>query len=165
MELQLGKIRTEDLARWFNIKYGTFRKNPTKYYDILEDYCDYEKVYGGVIVKEIYISVYEKDLNLKDEKIYMEKIKHCVDEHEGLSTITGMVNELERDGQGYSSKSTGKRRLGKAGKRLFGDAKDLTSYGVAGTREYIWAIRLDIYNTHRLLTEEEEKIFNQLLNF
>ena len=164
MKLQLGKMRTEDLATWFNIKYGTFRKNPSKYFSLLENYCDYERVHGGVIISQIYYEVYEKDMNLKDEKMYMEEVVHCVDEHSGLSTLAGMARKFENEGRGFSSPSTGKRRLGAAGKRLFGDAKNLTSYGVAGTREYVWAIRIDEFNTHRLMTEEEEKLFDDIIS-
>lgn len=155
-------MRTEDLANWFGIKYGTFRKSSQKYYEKLEDYCEYEKIYGGVIIKEIYIEEYDKQLNIKDQTIYLDEIKECVTHQDGLSTLSGMARKYTKQGL-YNSEHTAKRRLIKAGEDLFGITKDLTSAGPAGTREYLWAIKIDDYNHYRLMTEAEEKRFDEII--
>jgi hypothetical protein len=36
-------MKTQDLATWMKITYGTFRKNSNKRYELLESYCDFEK--------------------------------------------------------------------------------------------------------------------------
>jgi hypothetical protein len=152
VELKIGKMRTEDLANWFNIKYGTFRKNPNKYLDILKSYCDYEKIYGGVIINEIYISEYVKNMNVKDREKYLEEIKLCVKNQDGLSTLSGMSRKLLKEGY-FTSEYTGRYRLAKVGKELFGDTKELISHGTEGSREYVWAIKVNDYNVYRSLTE------------
>lgn len=47
---------------------------------------------------------------------------------------------------------------------MFGKTKDLLSKGPEGTREYIWAIKIDDFNTYRLMTEEEEKLFDDIIS-
>lgn len=155
-------MRTEDLASWFNIKYGTFRKNPNKYLDILKSYCDYEKVYGGVMINEVYIPEYVKNINVKDREKYLEEIKLCVKNQDGLSTLSGMSRKLLKEGY-FTSEYTGRYRLAKAGKELFGNTKELISHGTAGSREYVWAIKVNDYNIYRSLTEQEEKIFDDII--
>lgn len=155
-------MRTEDLANWFNIKYGTFRKNPNKYLDILKYYCDYEKVYGGIIINEVYISEYVKNINVKDREKYLEEIKLCIKNQDGLSTLSGMSRKLLREGY-FTSEFTGRYRLAKVGKELFGETKELISHGTEGSREYVWAIKVSDYNIYRSLTEQEEKIFDDII--
>jgi hypothetical protein len=53
--------------------------------------------------------------------------------------------------------------LRRVGLELFGDTKELISSGEAGTREYLWAIKINDFNQYRLLTEEEEKIFDDII--
>ena len=155
-------MRTEDLASWFNIKYGSFRKNSGKYLDILKYYCDYEKVHGGVIINEIYISEYVKNMNVKDREKYLEEIKLCVKNQDGLSTLSGMSRKLLKEGY-FTNEFTGRYRLAKVGKELFGETKELISHGTEGSREYVWAIKLNDYNIYRSLTEKEEKVFDKII--
>lgn len=162
-QLTLGKIKTADLASWFNVQYTTFRKNPERYYTILLDYCCYEKVYGGIIVSEIFIDTYDKQLNFKDRKLFAEEIELCVKVQDGLSTVSGMSRKFVQQGI-YANESTARYRLGKVGKELFGNTLDNNSYGEIGSRELVWAIKLSDYNHYRLLTPEEENRFNEILS-
>lgn len=161
-QLRLGKMKTAELATWFNIQYTTFRKNPERYYEILRDYCTYEKVYGGIIISEIYIDTYDKKLNAKDKTLYLDEIKKCVETQDGLSTLAGMSKKLVQEGV-YNSQRTAERRLSKVGVELFGVTKEPMSHGEAGSREYVWAIKIDDYNHYRLLTPEEEKRFDEII--
>ena len=162
MVLRLDTMKTKELAEWFGIKYQTFRANSSKYYKLLEDYCEYDKVYGGVIIKEIYIDTYDKALNVKDDKIYYEEISKCIEKQNGLATIAGMSRLTAAKGV-YNSEIIAKRHLTKAGNRLFGETKALASTGTIGSREYIWAIKLDDLNHYRLMTAEEEKLFDSII--
>lgn len=161
--LKLGKMTSKELAEWFGITYNTLRNHGKVYYDKLELYCQFERIHGGIVISEIYIDTYDKTLNIKDKQMYLEEIKHCVATQDGLSTINGMIRKFESEGRGFSSKSAGQRRLRRAGLELFGDTKELISSGEAGTREYLWAIKINDFNQYRLLTDEEEKLFDDII--
>ena len=60
-KLKLGKMTSQELAEQMGIKYTTYRKCGKKYLSQLDNFCDYEKVYGGVMIKEIYQDVYDKN--------------------------------------------------------------------------------------------------------
>lgn len=63
MELKIGKMTGQEIAEWLSISYdGTYRKKPKYYIARLKDYCEYKPIRGGVIIKEIYISKYNKNL-------------------------------------------------------------------------------------------------------
>ena len=155
-------MKTEDLAKWFGIKYGTFRKSSAKYYEKLEMYCQFEKVYGGIEIKKIYIDTYNKNLNINDQNKYLEEIKLCIQNQDGLSTISGMSRKLLVDGY-FTNLNTGRYRMSRVGKELFGETKELISHGTAGSREYVWAIKLNDYNKYRHMTPEEEKRFDDII--
>lgn len=161
-ELKLGKMSSKEIAAWFNIKSTTYSHNIALYLNKLDNYCDYEQVYGGVIIKEIYEPVYDKSANLNDEQICTEEIKRCVAEQNGLATITGMANKVVHEGK-MTNPHTARRRISKATAALFGSAKELTSEGKIGTREQVWGIKLDNYNHYRDFTEEERQRFDDIL--
>ena len=54
--------------------------------------------------------------------------------------------------------------MSKAGTKLFGDPTIVGKPGKVGSREYIWAIKLNDYNGYRLMTEEEEKLFDDIIS-
>ena len=60
MELQLGKMTTRDVAKWFGMSYDTFRHKKKEKIKELSFYCSYELVYGGIEISKIYISEYLK---------------------------------------------------------------------------------------------------------
>lgn len=165
MRLKIGKMKTAELAEWFNVSYGTFRNNSQKYWNTLLDYCNYEKVYGGANILEIYLDTYDKNLDIKSHNLYLEEIKECVKKQDGLSTISGMARKFVRNKTGnFDDLRQAARRMSKAGKELFGDTKELTSTGSAGSREYVWAIKIDNYNHYRLMTQEENDQFNSIIS-
>lgn len=94
--------------------------------------------------------------------MFMEEIQLCIDNQDGLSTIAGMARKFTAQGQ-FNKINTAERSLRRVGTRLFGDTKEISSYGEQGRREYIWAIKLDDLNIYRLMTPEEEKIFDELI--
>lgn len=170
MKLEVGKMATKQLALWFGISYGTFRNNSNKYLEELNYFCDYEKIYGGVMIKEVYISEYVKNLTSKDSEIYLSLVK---ENGNFLCSVAGMarkLNLLYPDTWGKLSSYAVEKRLRKAGIALFGKT-NLPSYrkqeerysGPYGYKEYCWAIKVSDLNEYRFLTEEEDKIFGVLL--
>lgn len=163
MKLKLGKMKSQEMAVWFNIKYNTYKNNISNYLAKLDDYCDFEQIRGGVIIKEIYIEEYDKYLNKKTEQLYLNEIEECVKTQDGLASIAGMARKFIDQGK-FKSKTTAERQLTKAGNKLFGITKDLYSLGECGKRIYIWAIKLTDLNKYRLLTPEEEVQFDDIIS-
>ncbi len=160
MELKLGKMSTQELADWMGIKIKTFRDNATKKLEELSKFCKFTRVYGGVIIEEIYISKFVKNLN-DDVKIYLEKVKTAVNH---LATVSGIVKELMQTDE-YADYSYGTLiyRMTKAGKDGFGVTADVSSRGIYGSRRYVWAIKcFDRENHYRYLTQEEQELFDSL---
>ena len=161
--LKLGKMTSRELAAWLGISYNSYKNNIPKYLKIIEDYCEYEKVYGGIIVKEIYIDTYDKTMSFKDDDLYLKEIEQCIEKQNGLATIAGMSRKYVEEGA-YDNESTARKRLTRSGKRLFGEIKDkLQGEGVIGIREYVWAIKVGDYNQYRLMTQEEEEILDKII--
>ena len=61
MKLKEGKMSTRELSEWFGIAYSTYRKKSLSLLEELKYFCDYEKYYGGVEIKHVYISKYVKN--------------------------------------------------------------------------------------------------------
>lgn len=162
MKLKLGKMKSQEVAAWLGISYNTYRNNIDKNLSKLEPFCEFEKVYGGIIVKEIIIEEYDKNLQFNDDKLYLTEIKRCIKEQDGLSTVSGMARKFVQAKQ-YNSERTARRRATRSRNILFGNDKNICSTGIAGSREYVWAIKLDDYNHYRLMTEEEEERFNKII--
>lgn len=173
MKLKKGKMTSKELAEWFNIAYSTFRRSKQKKELLLEKllfYCSYEQVYGGIIIKEIFIPEYDKNLNTDASKEYLTQVKESSTK---LCTITGMARKLQKDYPdtwGRMSFSAVEKSLRNAGLALFGKT-NLPIYreqeerysGPYGYKEYCWAIKVSDLNEYRFLTEEEDKIFGILL--
>lgn len=64
-ELKIGKITTEELASWFYTTKKNLSKHKKDFLKILKKYCEFESVYGGIIVNKIYKSTYIKNPNYK----------------------------------------------------------------------------------------------------
>lgn len=153
MELKLGKMSGKEIAEWLGISYNsTYSRSPDKQLEKLNDYCEFEKVRGGVIIKEIYVKEYEKDLKMRVEKEYVKELT----KKNNLVSMTGM------------EKTTGNSRYlnTKARNHLYGDEpinKNPTAMGLLGNREMVWALKLPGDNNYRELTEEEEELLDNLI--
>lgn len=145
-------MKGQELAEWMGINYNnTYCKNPTKYIQRLEDYCEYEQIRGGVIIKEIYLYEYNKNLNSELTKKYLKALQ----ENNGVISLTGL--EATEEISTYHSR--------KIRNKLFGEKPiniDPTAHGLIGFRERIWAIKI-AENKYRDFTEEEEKLFDALI--
>ncbi len=141
----------QELANWLGITYNTYKNKIDHHQAKLKDYCDYEKVRGGVIIKEIYISKYNKNLKAEQTKIYLKALS----QHDNLITLTGL--EAETGLTPYCSRQTRDY--------LFGDEPvniNPSAHGLIGWRKRIWAIKLGV-NKYRNFTKEEEELFDALI--
>lgn len=132
------------------ISYQTFRKtakNKQKYLSRLENYCKFKEVYGGVIIEEIYIDTYDKNLIRSSDLTFMQSVSSAP---ENLSTISGI------------NRSTGVSSylLSKSRNKLFGNGEEI---GLCGYRNAVWAIKVDNFNHYRSFTQEEEDMFDALV--
>lgn len=163
MELKMGKMTGQELAEWFGISYkGSYLKRQKRYQAVLKNFCEFTSHHGYVDITEIHIPVYIKDMNRTDDLNFLEEIKRCEREQDGLSSIAGMVQVLKNKPEYAGAlESSIYYRLRKSGLRLFGKMQNGTSCGPAGMREYEWAIKMGDYNIYRHLTPEEKEKFNE----
>lgn len=160
-KLKIGKMTSKELATWFGYSYNTFRsKKKPELMKQLSQYCKYEEIYGGIIIKEIYIEEYLGDLS-GDIEVYHEQVKKYP-----LNSISNIVEEISELPQYKNlSDSQKKRRMAKAGVVGYGATKEKYDRGIYGTRNYQWSIKLDKVKPgqkpYRDLTEEEQLIFNK----
>ena len=157
MKLTEGKIKSTELAEWFGIKPQTLRTTKEKRYEILKDYCDFEEVYGGVLVSEVYCDTYSK---VSPKSIIKDKVKECWDES-GLDTCSKVSKKIEpqlpalgvhlKSNTIYNYTWKGKNALwGKAGGQE----------GEIGYCDYLWA--KEVNGSYEPLTEEEIKIKKEI---
>lgn len=153
IELKLGKMSGQEVAEWLGISYkNTYRNNPKKYIQRLENFCEYEIIRGGIIVNKIYCKVYDKNLAKKATEIYLKALS----EHNNLITVVGTAAEYQM----------GQHTIQQARNRLFGkDPINInpTSRGLIGCREQVWAIKLNGNNNYRFMAKEEEQLFDLLI--
>lgn len=155
LQLKLGKMTGRELAEWFHISYNTYKKSSEskqRYLFKLKDYCLYEQVRGGVIIKEIYISEYNKNLKAEQTK----KFLFSLNKHNNIISLTGL--EEEDDISYYHSRQIRDKLFGKEPTNI-----NVGARGIIGTREVIWAVKLGT-NEYRKMTKEEDELFNVLIN-
>lgn len=162
MKLKLGKMSTQQLAQWMGISYSYFRQTKEKNLERLENFCDFEPVYGGVIIKEIYDYEYDKCAP-QDKQVFLLEINEAND---GLSSVAGMSRKLQKDNQYYAriSNDAVQRRMGKMNV-LFGlyPQGEKETAGKLGSRKWVYAIKIDDYNNYRVLTEEQQNVFRHIV--
>lgn len=90
-ELKKGKITSKKLAEWFGISYSTYRKHKKEKMQELESFCDYDEVYGGVLIKEIYSPIYVKEIDKIDDETFLREVRKTGNM---LSSVTGIANKL-----------------------------------------------------------------------
>lgn len=154
VKLKLGKMTAQELADWFGINKRTFTDRKHKYLDILEGYAEIEPIYGGVIVKKIYVEEYDKEFDRELLDWVKKEIHRCCIEQNGLFSISGAARKLKVVGDTSSLR----KKISKLCKKYYGEYDDFQG-GLLGTRKRCWGIKLERPNTYRLMTEEEWTLF------
>lgn len=161
--LRCGKMSTREIAQWMDVNYSTFRNNKKQKFDDLRRFCDFEQVYGGVNILQIYNPIYQKALS-SDEKVFLEEIQNTGN---GLSSVAGMSRKLIRYNSDYRTltENNVEKRMGKVNKNLFGEYEKNSkqAFGRMGSRKYVYAIKISDFNKYRCLTDEEMDAFKHIL--
>lgn len=163
-ELRLGKMTTRELAAWMGISYNTFKKDSEKRYEELEPYAKFKKIYGGVIIEEVYVKEYDKKGFSETHFNYI----NCLDQtKDGLMTVSALAtllakkNLLPRD----IREEAARKRLTQSRNYLYGKPeREKDGVGLIGTDRYVWAVKLSGYNNYRQMTEQERQIFSDAID-
>lgn len=165
MKLKLGKMTSKEVAAWLGITYNTYRRNIDKFLERLDGYATFEKVYGGIEVKEIFIESYDKSLNKKTDLLFLKEVSEAQDH---LTTLAGITRKyVDSDTFSNLKERSIKYQFKKSRNKLFGETpSDIApNHGLTGWRNVVWAIKLDDFNNYRLLTPEEETTLNHIIEF
>lgn len=155
-QLRLGKITTRELADWFGISADRYRHTKQQKLEILADYCDFDEIYGGVEIKEIYMDTYDKNLNKRIDKMVLQEIK----ETNGLMSISGMARKLGLSR--YEERLCSRSRAEMFGK--FTEESPAKAEGIFGYRKAVWAIKINDQDVYRKLLDEERDLWRQILD-
>ena len=164
-KLHLGVMKTQELAEWFQISYSTFRKVKKQKLDELKLYCNFNEIYGGVDVIEIYEEEY-----IKDSKKNYELIKSSFDEEwnaDGLDTCSNVAVKIydKHKNELTIGDNTAYNYVIKARNELYG--KPFMSLGELGSCMYIWCRKeYDEQNNivvYTEFTDEEQAIKKELM--
>ena len=169
--LHTGKMTSKELAAWFGLTYNSYKNQIPKRLKMLEDYCAFEKVFGGVMISEVYIETFAGLTN--DDELFMKEIEDNYKKNKELVySVAGMARKFIQtysevysiNGKLMHVKSI-ERRLNKARARCLPliSQKYPDIMGAYGNSKRIWSIKLSELNEYRLLTRVEETIFNDLI--
>lgn len=167
-------IKTKELAKWFGISYDSFRKNAEKKYEELENFCDYDKKYGYIIIKKVYIDIYIKNYNEKVSQNYFKYVYSTRKNDNNRTVSLGSLSGITRAQEGWDDTQkdgvnrVAQKRNRKARNNLFGDIPSNKlirgTEGAVGSRTRVWAILEGYFNSYRYLNEKEQQIFQKLSN-
>lgn len=161
MELKIGKNTTKELAQWFGISYDTFRHKKADKLKELLNYCQYEIVYGGVIISKIYIAEYIKPTP-KYMFIKQNFRKHWhTDGYDTAARVGAEMYQTYKDTELEGLKeSTIKAYVAKARLESYGYVY-LDSHGEVGSCRPA-PIRSNKWDAAILLTEEEYALYKEI---
>lgn len=155
MKLEKRKFSSKEIAEWFGIAYQTYRKTKQKRLKELEDYCEFKEMHGGLLIKEVYIEEYNKNLRKHYDTLFL---KNVLEANEHLSTVSGIARKEKKD---PGEERTLRYQFTKSRNYLFGDTATLQ--GIAGCRKLTWAIKVGEKNQYRSFSPEEQELFNTLI--
>lgn len=170
INLKLGKMSTKEIAEWFGIKESSYRKNKNRKLEELATHADYREIYGGVIIDNIKIPVYQKQSiknKAKLEEVFLQEWDN--EEHNNLNTCANVARKIcDKYGTELSGWELGtiNEYARQIRKRDFGIP--CFEDGALGSCNYLWAKAIPakgqpgIYICEKL-TEEENKIKDELL--
>lgn len=161
MKLKTGLMTSQELSVWFGVSYTTYKHNVKKYLSKLEPYASFTQKRGGVIIEEVFIETYNKNLIRNLDKIFVDEVLNANDK---LSTISGIARKYEIQMPEISERTL-RRQFSASRDKLFGKTRpeENKTRGIVGSREYVWAIKINDHNKYRFLTPKEEELFDALI--
>lgn len=168
------KVSSSELADWFGIAYSTYRSQKKKRLEELKGFCDYDEVYGGVIIKEVYFDEYYKYQDDENRVLKVINDKYFNMDSQGktaydeLNSISGIAKVLQKQyPKDYDNKTFRviEKRVSRVMKKCFGviTKENPLAQGGIGVREYVWAIKLEGDNNYRYKTREEDELFKEII--
>lgn len=170
IELTVGKKNGTDLAKWFGVAAGTFRAHKDSYLEKLKYYADYEiNEQGKVIIKEVYEPYYDTEKTIEKFNalvpLYWKKNESMINTAANVGREI-YWDELENHPDGRIAQLQESTAIAYAGKgRLYNYGSPLQGKeggGVRGYCQYTWAKIGPDGQFERPLTEEEQKIKDNL---
>lgn len=166
-ELYLGKISSKNLAKWFGISYQSYRNSKKQKLEELKLYCDFEEIYGGIVVTEIYNM--DNIRYVKDGKKNYDIIKSSFNEEwspDGLDTCSSVAFKIydKYKNELTITDTTAYNYTLKARNELFGIP--FVSIGELGSCVYLWCkkeVAADGTLIYTQFTDEEDKIRKDLM--
>lgn len=166
MLLHLGKMTNKELAEWFGIKPTSYSRIKKKKLEELKFFADFEEVYGGVNITEIYEEEYKKK-SLRAQEIVEKNLLEEWQNSEGeyLNTGANVARQMiKKYGNDLPYKpSTMCKIVREARMKMFGNG---LINGEKGSCKMSWNKAVPIGNKMYVcmrLTEEEKQIKNELL--
>lgn len=168
------KVSSSELADWFGIAYSTYRSQKKKRLEELKGFCDYDEVYGGVIIKKVYFDEYYKYQDDENRVLKVINDKYFNMDGQGgtaydeLNSISGIAQVLQKQyPKDYGNKTFRviEKRVSRVMKKCFGviTRESPLAQGGIGVREYVWAVKLEGDNNYRYKTREEDESFKEII--
>ena len=160
-ELRLGRITNQDLAEWFGATKNSIEKKKKHWLEILKEYCEFEPIYGGVYITKIHKPYYVKNKNFQ---IVKEEFDEVWDKS-GLDSCKRVSEEIfiKRQDDLTVQESTVYVQTRQVRNEYYG--KPMCGSGPKGRCSYVWCKKNPQTNRLEYLSEEEEKIKKELLEF
>ena len=160
--LRLGKMKTQQIAEWMGISYSTFRKKKKEKLQELANFCDFEEIYGGVNIFEIYEYNYSKLGSLSKQTIVNNL--PAVWNQNGLDTCKRVGEEIRLKNNLPIASGTAGKYAGEGRRKWFGNPYNDVQ-GQLGRCNYVLCkAEGDGVNTRFIrFTQEEEKIKQDLI--
>ena len=167
MKLKLGKMTTKELAKWFGISYGSFRVTKENKLEELKLYCEFEEVYGGVDIKEIYDE--DNLVYVKSNRKNYELVKSSFDEEwnkDGIDTCSNVAFKIydKHNNELTIGENTTYNYVLRARNELYG--VPFISLGELGSCVYLWCKKEMLDDgtiVYTQFSDEEDKIRKDLM--
>lgn len=175
-KLQIGNMSSRELADWFGISYGYFRRKISQKLKVLSDYCTFERTTTGVKITSIFYDTYEGELSKQDIQTtvkYVKKQQKIQNTDRPWLTGAMMAQDLAEEGHpGYCNLTieSGKNKACRALKQTYGTAgyycadKADPTPGPYGKRYWVWATKDYAENQYLPLTEEDWEVFDKVFH-
>lgn len=167
--LQEGMVLTaEDVAKFLNVSYSTFRKKSKEYWNLFGEYCKYEKIKAGKFeVKEIIEANFELESAGKAKVKKAREVEEsafvvALDKTGRLTTVREIIEVVKEEKllvKEYAEKTVS-NKMYDAKKSLYGT--DGNKDGSKGHTEQVWTKRDE--NGEWVVLEGEELVkFNSYI--
>ena len=162
MLLKLGVMKSQQVAEWMGISYSTFRKKKKEKLEELANFCNFEEIYGGVNIIQIYEYKYSK-LGSFSKQMIVKNLPQVWNQ-DGLDTCKRVGEEIRLKNNLPIAAETAGKYAGEGRTKWFGKPYDGTA-GSLGKCNYILCKTEGTGADTKYIrfTQEEQKIKENLM--